>query len=169
MLVNCNSCQKKFNVPDSAITEAGRLLQCGSCGNKWTQYPIKQETVKKEKLKKNIPNVNQKPNVNKVKKSVKKKKREINLYSEEYLKKKYGLTIKDSEEDKKIKKNRKISKSSSFFSYLIFTTIFITSFFGVLNITKDFIIINYPFTESYINSLYEVVGILKAIFFELLN
>ena len=87
MLVNCNSCEKKFNVPDTAVTENGRLLQCGSCGNKWTQYPIKQETVKKEKLKKNIPNVNQKPNVNKVKKSVKKKKREINLYSEEYLKK----------------------------------------------------------------------------------
>ena len=46
MLVNCNSCQKKFVVPDSAITENGRLLQCGSCGNKWTQYPIKEKTVK---------------------------------------------------------------------------------------------------------------------------
>jgi len=52
MLVNCNSCQKKFVVPDSAITESGRLLQCGSCGNKWTQYPIKEkpaEPIKKEK------------------------------------------------------------------------------------------------------------------------
>ena len=46
MLVNCNSCQKKFTVPDTAITEAGRLLQCGSCGNKWTQYPIKEELIK---------------------------------------------------------------------------------------------------------------------------
>ena len=50
MLVNCNSCQKKFEVPDSAVTESGRLLQCGSCGNKWTQYPTKMkptEIVKK--------------------------------------------------------------------------------------------------------------------------
>ena len=52
MLVNCNSCQKKFTVPDSAITEAGRLLQCGSCGNKWTQYPIKIDFSKEEKVKK---------------------------------------------------------------------------------------------------------------------
>ena len=47
MLVNCNSCQKKFVVPDSAITEKGRLLQCGSCGNKWTQYPIKEQEQQK--------------------------------------------------------------------------------------------------------------------------
>ena len=47
MLVNCNSCQKKFVVPDSAITENGRLLQCGSCGNKWTQYPIKEKKTNK--------------------------------------------------------------------------------------------------------------------------
>ena len=50
MLVNCNSCQKKFSVPDSAITEMGRLLQCGSCGSKWTQYPVKEEL--KQKIKK---------------------------------------------------------------------------------------------------------------------
>ena len=48
MLVNCNSCQKNFNVPDSAITAAGRLLQCGACGNKWTQYPIIQDFIEKE-------------------------------------------------------------------------------------------------------------------------
>ena len=45
MLVNCDSCQKKFEVPNSAITDAGRLLQCGSCGNKWTQYPIKEKKL----------------------------------------------------------------------------------------------------------------------------
>jgi len=59
MLVNCNSCQKKFNVPDSAITQAGRLLQCGSCGNKWTQYPIKPKFIEEEKSKKQTPSVNQ--------------------------------------------------------------------------------------------------------------
>ena len=48
MLINCKSCEKKFVVPDSAITESGRLVQCSSCGNKWTQYPVK--SVKIEKL-----------------------------------------------------------------------------------------------------------------------
>jgi|TARA_B100001093_G_scaffold433472_1_gene430442 predicted Zn finger-like uncharacterized protein len=167
MLVNCNSCEKKFNVPDTAVTENGRLLQCGSCGNKWTQYPIKQETVKKEKLKKNIPNVNQKPNVNKVKKSVKKKKREINLYSEEYLKKKHGILIKDTSKNGGINKNKK--NNYSFFSYLFITTIFIIAFFGVLNLTKEIIISTYPLTETYINSLYEVLEILRSTISSLAN
>ena len=80
MLVNCNSCQKKFNVPESAITETGRLLQCGSCGNKWTQYPIKQESTGVAKQKKETPkpasdNIRQIPKKNKINNSFKKKKR----------------------------------------------------------------------------------------------
>ena len=50
MILECKSCQKKFIVPDSAITNTGRLVQCSSCGNKWTQYPIKQKTPKGAKL-----------------------------------------------------------------------------------------------------------------------
>ena len=117
MLVNCNSCQKKFNVPASAITEAGRLLQCGSCGNKWTQYPIKNEVVKKEIQKKEAPKTTAvKVKQNPKKKSLfKKKKREIKLYSEEYLKKKHGLEIKDPTNNKKIKKNKNIAYSTNFF------------------------------------------------------
>jgi predicted Zn finger-like uncharacterized protein len=40
MILSCNSCEKKFVVPDQAITAAGRTVQCGSCGNKWKQFPI---------------------------------------------------------------------------------------------------------------------------------
>ena len=48
MLIECNSCQKTFVVPDNAITSGGRLVQCSSCGNKWTQHPINKITnVKK--------------------------------------------------------------------------------------------------------------------------
>ena len=53
MLISCNSCQKKFIVPDNAITESGRLVQCGSCGIKWTQYPVKISKLKEEKTEKN--------------------------------------------------------------------------------------------------------------------
>ena len=47
MILECKSCQKKFIVPESAITNAGRLVQCSSCGNKWTQFPIAKKTIKK--------------------------------------------------------------------------------------------------------------------------
>ena len=82
MLINCNSCQKKFIVPDSAIKESGRLLQCGSCGNKWTQYPIK-KNLETKAVKENSPGIKKNTSSNKIKKSTKKKKREINLYSVE--------------------------------------------------------------------------------------
>ena len=161
MLINCNSCKKKFSVPDSAITEDGRLLQCGFCGSKWTQYPVKEKLLKKnEKI--NPIKVKQSTNINKIKTSTKKKKREINLYSEEYLKKKHGLEISNSIDNKKIISNKKTTNSSIFFTYLIIVTIYIIAFFGILNISKDFIILNYPFTETYISSLYEALGILKA-------
>ena len=168
MLVNCNSCQKKFTVPDSAITEAGRLLQCGSCGNKWTQYPIKEKITKE--IKKTTPvKINKLSKVKQVKKSIKKKKREINLYSEEYLKKKHGLEIKDPLENKNLNKNKKNYSNSNFFSYLITTIIYIIAFFGVLNLSKDIIVINYPSAESYINSLYEILEILRVTILSLIN
>ena len=40
MILTCNSCGKKFVVPDNAITALGRMVQCGSCGNKWKQFPL---------------------------------------------------------------------------------------------------------------------------------
>ena len=39
MILTCSSCGKKFVVPDDAITKSGRMVQCGSCGNKWKQFP----------------------------------------------------------------------------------------------------------------------------------
>ena len=127
MLINCNSCQKKFTVPDSAITVSGRLLQCGYCENKWTQYPIK-ENIELKAENKISSGIKKNTSSNKIKKSAKKKKREINLYSEEYLKKKHGLTIKDTSvlKDQKIKNedmenspNSNNNNSSIFDTFLI--------------------------------------------------
>ena len=174
MLVNCSSCQKKFTVPDSAITEAGRLLQCGACGNKWTQYPVELDPTKEEKSKKEVTRkisagIKKPPKVNKINKinnSIKKKKRTINLYSEEYLKKKHGLEIKDSTSNKEFKKN---TSGLNFFGYLIITVIIVIALLGILNMTKTFLITNYSFTETYINSLYEALDILKMIILNLIN
>ena len=84
MLVSCNTCQKKFSVPDSAVTESGRLLQCGACGNKWTQYPIKQKF--EEKIKK-ITTAKTKLPSNKKKSSIKKKERNKFIFRRIFKKK----------------------------------------------------------------------------------
>ena len=91
MILTCNSCGKKFVVPDSAITASGRMVQCGSCGNKWKQYPV--EKIKKTQsissLKKIVPKTRSpRQKIKKLKKTTTNKPREISLYSPEYLAKK---------------------------------------------------------------------------------
>ena len=76
MILNCNSCEKRFVVPDQAITAAGRMVQCGSCGNKWKQFPIKNEA--------NVPSLNDKIDIKKkvnLTKTSKTKKKKPKNYS----------------------------------------------------------------------------------------
>jgi len=35
MIINCPNCDKKFEIDKKLIPSDGRLLQCGSCNNKW--------------------------------------------------------------------------------------------------------------------------------------
>ena len=47
MILTCNSCGKKFVVPDNAIGPSGRMVQCSYCGNKWKQFPVERQKKKK--------------------------------------------------------------------------------------------------------------------------
>ena len=38
MIITCVCGEKKFNLPDGSIPASGRLVQCGFCEKKWTQY-----------------------------------------------------------------------------------------------------------------------------------
>ena len=93
MILECKSCSKKFLVPDSAITANGRLVQCSSCGNKWTQFPVKNTNkIKTEKIPRSIKNISSiKPTIKKSKKI--KKRTGPSIYSKEYLEKKHGIKL----------------------------------------------------------------------------
>ena len=83
MILSCNSCGKKFVVPDNAITEAGRLVQCSACGNKWKQFPVNQGQKIDKNLKEKLQKTSiKKPNINKPIKVKKKnqQKRERSIY-----------------------------------------------------------------------------------------
>ena len=165
MILECKSCQKKFLVPDSAITNDGRLVQCSSCGNKWTQFPINKKIENKQKIdtKKNI----EKKVSNKIT-----KKRKINkrtgpsIYSKEYLEKKHGISLNESK-PKKIKNKTHNMPSVSYFgfySYIIFNLIIIVFLFGVLNLTKEMLVSSFPFLEIYIEYLYENLNNFSVLF-----
>ena len=120
MILSCNSCEKKFVVPDQAITDAGRTVQCGSCGNKWKQYPI-DKTINKITSDKKINNnkTASTPIAPKIKKKKVKKTREINLYSPEYLAKKHGISLNNINTNNRPNSNEKVS--FGFYNSLIFS------------------------------------------------
>ena len=154
MIINCNSCEKKFVVPDKAITSEGRVVQCGSCGNKWRQYPKIEEKITpiKKRENKKIPKISQ-TKIQKPKKKISKKKREIDLYSPEYLAKKHGINLNETN-DKPVAKNK---VSFGFYGSLIILLVFVIAFFRIVYFFQDFIITKLPFTEIYLNYFFESI------------
>ena len=160
MILNCNSCGKKFVVPDNAITASGRTVQCGSCGNKWKQFPINE--IKKTKPPIETQKIVSKPqkfkqklqNSNKTKKSRVRKPREIDLYSPEYLAKKHGIKLNNNE-IKKTLPNKKISLG--FYNSLLLFIVSIIVISRGLYFTQDFVVQKFPFTEYYIDYFFESI------------
>ena len=171
MILECKSCQKKFIVPDSAITSNGRLVQCSSCGNKWTQFPIKKKTVTKPKI--TSTKVQNKKIVSSIQKKKKQLKKKIgpSIYSKEYLEKKHGIKIDGN--NPKNKKSTAVTKATKsyfgFYSYLILFIVFMLFLLGVLNLTKEVLIFNFPFTEIYIEYLFENINNFIILFKDALN
>ena len=165
MILSCNSCGKKFVVPDNAITQSGRLVQCSACGNKWKQFPItlteKEKIVSKPvaKIANTKPTAFKKPSsikkTFKTKKKVAKKVREINLYSPEYLAKKHGIKIKDSSPKNIEKSAVKEKVTFGFYSSLLVFLVFIIFFSRTLYFIQPFVITLFPSAEFYLSYYFE--------------
>ena len=152
MIISCKSCEKKFVVPDQAITIAGRVVQCGSCGNKWKQFPMKTEKKSSTKIV-NTPKPLKDIIETKPRKRKTKKKREINLYSPEYLAKKHGIKLNEI----KIEQVSKKTISFGFYNSLVLFLVIIIAFSRILFFTQDFIIQKFPFTEYYLEYFFESI------------
>ena len=163
MILSCNSCEKKFVVPDNAIGANGRLVQCSSCGNQWKQFPIKKEVELKEKP------LQVKSTPKKTKSSTKTTKKKIrkktgpDLYSPEYLAKKHGIKI-DSKPPVKSKITKVTTKIGFGFYYSLIISIIIAVFLlRLLYFTQDIIVEKIPISEIYIDYLFESIVNMKDI------
>ena len=163
MILTCNSCGKKFVVPDSAITALGRMVQCGSCGNKWKQFPLgelkktqsissQQKTVSKPKP---VQQKIQKPK--KIKRTTPKKTREISLYSPEYLAKKHGIKLDEKQPKKSFNKVGKDKVSFGFYNSLIVLIFFTIALSRILYFSQDVVVSYLPFTEYYLEYFFESI------------
>ena len=168
MIISCNSCEKKFVVPDRAITLEGRVVQCGSCGNKWRQYPKNEEKITpiKKRENKKIPKISQ-TKISKPKKKISKKKREIDLYSPEYLAKKHGINLNETNYKSKPVARDKVS--FGFYSSLIILLVFVIAFSRILYFFQDFIITKLPFTDIYLKYFFESIRNLFEIWKNLIS
>ena len=155
MILSCKACQKKFVVPDQAITASGRIVQCGSCGNKWKQFPVQTQ----QNIATRISKVSNKktPNLSKVKKKNKKikKTREIDLYSPEYLKKKHGISLNNTQNTNKNKSEQIVS--FGFYNSLILFAVITIAMTKILHFSQFIIIQKLPFTEFYIDYFFESI------------
>ena len=163
MILTCNSCGKKFVVPDNAITASGRMVQCGSCGNKWRQFPVgevekNQSSSRPQKVVSRPKPVKQKTQTpQKVRKILPKKPREISLYSPEYLAKKHGIKINDTKPQKIKKQIKKDKISFGFYNYILVFIFFIITFSRILYFSQDIIITQFPASEYYLNYFFESI------------
>ena len=173
MILSCNSCSKKFVVPDKAITKAGRLVQCSACGNKWKQFPVgiaeKKEVISKPAIKQTITKRVSPKKPKSIKRKVPKKTREINLYSPEYLAKKHGIKIKDSEPKASKGSIPKDKVSFGFYSTLLVFVIFVIFFSRSLYFAQSYIITLFPITEFYLSYFFENIRNVFEIFKNLIT
>ena len=173
MILSCNSCGKKFVVPDNAITKAGRLVQCSACGNKWKQFPVgiaeKKEVISKPAVKQTFTKRVTPKKPKSIKRKVPKKTREINLYSPEYLAKKHGIKIKDSEPKASKGSIPKDKVSFGFYSTLIVFVVFVIFFSRSLYFAQSYIITLFPITEFYLSYFFENIRNVFEIFKNLIT
>ena len=81
MIINCENCNKKFNIDSNLIGENGRILQCGNCDHKWFFKHLKTEELNPKK-KNNEPDIATKSSVDNIDKFLtKKNKRKKSTYT----------------------------------------------------------------------------------------
>ena len=151
MHIECENCNKKFELDSNLIPENGRELQCGSCEHIWF-YKKKINIIEKKEIIED-QNINiEKEQINKKIKKVKKE-----LYEDEKHKKEYNI-------DQKVeKKNYNILK---IFLVLIITFIAIIIVIDTFKSQLSFI---YPNLDYLLNNLYQSITDVVLFFKDLIK
>ena len=131
MIIQCENCEKKFEVKDELIPSNGRLLQCSSCDHQWHFTPEnKLELTQEVEVK--------------VKQSKIRKKREITNKEKDDL-------------NHEIKKFDKKDKSIGIVSWLLVLILSIASFIVLVDTFQYQISLIFPDINNYMESLRELL------------
>ena len=98
-----------------------------------------------------------------------KKTREINLYSPEYLAKKHGIKIQDTESSNKISYSKKKEVSFGFYNTLLVFVFVLILISRILYFTQEIIKEKIPVSEFYLNYFFENIRNVFEIFKDLVT
>ena len=158
MLIECENCNKKFEIEESLIPKDGRLLQCGSCNHKWfykkidIEQPLKLKEDKIEKEKLDEDNIEED------------KINEDRFEDIEIKEPSDNLSVQNQVSIKKVNRKR-INIFKIFF-------VFIISFLAlilVLDTFKSQISLFFPNIENLLNNLYQSILDVTLFFKDLLK
>ena len=151
MHIECENCNKKFELDSNLIPENGRELQCGSCEHIWF-FKKKINIIEKKEIIED-QNINiEKEQVNKKIKKVKKE-----LHEDEKHKKEYNIDQKVEKKDYNILK---------IFLVLIITFIAIIIVIDTFKSQLSFI---YPNLDNLLNNLYQSITDVVLFFKDLIK
>ena len=142
MIIQCENCNKKFEIQDSLIPDEGRLLECGSCAHQWHYTPItKLELTDEIQIK-------DEPTEQLIVKKTKKKSKIIKK-------------IYESDADDEIDQtNESITTKQKNISFINFLLVGIISFVAIVILVDTFknqIAYVIPNINLYINDLHEIL------------
>ena len=152
MIIQCENCNKKFEIQDNLIPDDGRLLECGSCAHQWHYTPITKleltdEVPIKDEPADQVPIEDEPAKELIVKKTKKKSKIIKKIYKNEA-----NNEIEQS--------NENITKKEKNISFINFILVGIISFVAIVILVDTFknqIAYVIPNISLYINELHEIL------------
>ena len=142
MQISCPNCKKTFNLEDKLIPDKGRLLQCGSCQNKWF---FKKKQVVLSNVKKTDTQIDKKKDD-----QINETKTKSNIGT---IKPKNEIKLSEKKEQNKIVKKKQTNFIKLFLIILI-------SFVGIIILVDTFklqIAKIFPGIELILHNLYETL------------
>ena len=155
MIIECISCNKKFNVDSKLIPSDGRQIQCGSCSHTWHYKilkPSKNSPILDETLSPKISNI-----VN-----------DLKIVDNENNGKDKLQSIQKYEADVKKSPNNNEKKTiSKFFSYLLILVISFVALLILIDTLKSPLINIFPQLEVILFNLFETLKDVKLFIIDL--
>ena len=152
MIIQCENCNKKFEIQDNLIPDDGRLLECGSCDHQWHYTPITKleltdEVPIKDEPADEVP-IKDEPAEELIIKKVKKKSKII---------KKIYENDSDNEIDQTNENIKTKEKNISFINFLLVGIISFVAIVILVDTFKNQIAYVIPNVGLYINELHEIL------------